>query len=125
MSGKRPKLGGTFTSISLIRPVLAPVDEAIPLPPDDEPTTVNAGPVATWADLTGHEVNVREQQQIAELIRRADRASGGYGAYWLVRTMVTASMHPDVAITLSYSICLSSPVMLNTELVHHPSKFEG
>ena len=95
-----PQLGASFTPINLVRP--APVDEAIPLPPDNEPT-VDVGPMLTWRDLTGHDVNAREQQQIAELIRRADRASGGYGAYWLVRAMVTASMHPDVQITLSYT----------------------
>jgi hypothetical protein len=65
--------------------------EDVPPPPPDEPA-VNTGPRATWADLLGRELTGRDGQQIAEHIRRYDAPSGGYGAYWLARAMVTASL---------------------------------
>jgi hypothetical protein len=80
----------------------ARTSEAVPPPPPDEPA-VDAGPRATWAALTGHDLTGRDVAQIAEHIRRCDAPSGGHGAYWLTRAMVTASLSEKTPLTLSYA----------------------
>ncbi|NNJ12183.1 hypothetical protein EKD04_017780 [Chloroflexales bacterium ZM16-3] len=79
-----------------------PHDEPIPPAPADEPA-VNAGPLATWANLTGRPTAPLDGEKIAEVVRRFAKPSGGHAAYWLVRALTSVALEDQAPLTITYA----------------------
>jgi hypothetical protein len=75
--------------------------EVIPQAPESEPM-VDAGPIATWADLSGRPATLADEAKIKEIIRRFEKPSGGHAAYWLVRALACVAID-DAPLTIAYA----------------------
>lgn len=76
--------------------------EPVPSPPDGEPP-VDDGPNTTWAALTGRPITTLDVAKISEVVRRFEKASGGYAAYWLTRAMICVALEEQAPLTISYA----------------------
>ncbi|NTW01900.1 MAG: hypothetical protein HGA19_11525 [Oscillochloris sp.] len=79
-----------------------PEKEQIPPAPPTEPA-LDAGPIATWTDLTGRSATPADVAKIKEAVRRFERASQGYAAYWLTRAFTCVALEEQAPLTITYA----------------------